>query len=153
LVSPPSSEQAAEKFRVFSRAYNIIFGIFQAPYYAFSQTMMAELTPAGFENMVCLYLFSPLQLFIHLHSSQQFFGLFGLSNRASSMVGPNVIQAIINKSGNNRDGFPFLFGLCTVASLVIWFGVDVVKGRKDAAGWAKEMRQKVKKVEAPVDGR
>lgn len=34
------------------RAYNVMFGLFQAPYYAFSQTMMAELTPPGFENMV-----------------------------------------------------------------------------------------------------
>ncbi|EPQ58895.1 hypothetical protein GLOTRDRAFT_135909, partial [Gloeophyllum trabeum ATCC 11539] len=37
--------------------YNVVFGLFQAPYYAFSQTMMAELTPPGFDNM--------------------FFGLFG----------------------------------------------------------------------------
>lgn len=37
------------------RAYNVVFGLFQAPYYAFSQTMMAELTPPGFDNMVsCL---------------------------------------------------------------------------------------------------
>jgi hypothetical protein len=35
-----------------SRAYNVVFGLFQAPYYAFSQTMMAELTPPGFDNMV-----------------------------------------------------------------------------------------------------
>ena len=34
------------------RAYNVVFGLFQAPYYAFSQTMMAELTPPGFNNMV-----------------------------------------------------------------------------------------------------
>lgn len=33
-------------------AYNVVFGLFQAPYYAFSQTMMAELTPPGFDNMV-----------------------------------------------------------------------------------------------------
>ncbi|TFY67506.1 hypothetical protein EVG20_g3925, partial [Dentipellis fragilis] len=32
-------------------AYNVVFGLFQAPYYAFSQTMMAELTPPGFDNM------------------------------------------------------------------------------------------------------
>lgn len=101
-------------------AYNIVFGLFQAPYFAFSQTMMAELSPPGFDNM--------------------FFGLFGLSNRASSMIGPNVIQAIINKSGNNWDGFPFLFALCTVASLVIWFGVDVQKGRRAAVMWAAERR-------------
>ncbi|KAJ4483184.1 autophagy-related protein 22-like protein [Lentinula aciculospora] len=100
--------------------YNVIFGVFQAPYYAFSQTMMAELTPPGFDNM--------------------FFGLFGLSNRASSMIGPNVIQVIINNSGNNWMGFPFLFALCFTASLVIWFGVDVKKGRRDAVAWAKDIR-------------
>lgn len=52
----------------------------------------------------------------------QFFGLFGLSNRASSMIGPNVIQAIIDNTGNNWKGFPFLFSICTAASIVIWFG-------------------------------
>ena len=35
-------------------AYNVVYGLFQAPYYAFSQTMMAELTPPGFDNMVRL---------------------------------------------------------------------------------------------------
>ncbi len=83
--------------------------------------MMAELAPPGYDNM--------------------FFGLFGLSNRASSMIGPNVIQAIIDKSGDNWKGFPFLFALCTAASLVIWFGVDVEKGRRDAIRWAGEVRQ------------
>jgi len=101
-------------------AYNVVFGLFQAPYYAFSQTMMAELSPPGFDNM--------------------FFGLFGLSNRASSMIGPNVIQAIIDNSGNNWKGFPFLFALCVSASLVIWFAVDVEKGRHDAVKWAVENR-------------
>ncbi|KAF5371301.1 hypothetical protein D9758_004260 [Tetrapyrgos nigripes] len=101
--------------------YNVVFGLFQAPYYAFSQTMMAELTPPGFDNM--------------------FFGLFGLSNRASSMIGPNVIQAIIDNTGNNWMGFPFLFALCTSASVVIWFGVDVTRGRKDAVAWAEGIRK------------
>ncbi|KZS89109.1 MFS general substrate transporter [Sistotremastrum niveocremeum HHB9708] len=101
-------------------AYNVVFGLFQAPYYAFSQTMMAELAPPGFDNM--------------------FFGLFGLSNRASSIIGPNVIQAIINDTGNNWDGFPFLFGLCLAASLVIFFWVDVPKGRRDAIAFAERRR-------------
>jgi len=101
-------------------AYNVVFGLFQAPYYAFSQTMMAELSPPGFDNM--------------------YFGLFGLSNRASSMIGPNVIQAIIDKTGNNWKGFPFLFALCTAASITIWFGVDVEKGRRDAVAFAKAHR-------------
>lgn len=56
------------------------------------------------------------------------------------MIGPNVIQAIIDRSGNNWMGFPFLFALCSCASLVIWFGIDVTKGRRDALAWAEEVR-------------
>ena len=41
---------------IFCRVYNVLNGIFVTPYYAFSQTMMAELTPPGFDNMVGLYL-------------------------------------------------------------------------------------------------
>lgn len=70
----------------------------------------------------------------------QFFGLFGLSNRASSMIGPNVIQAIIDRTGDNWKGFPFLFALCLCASVVIWFGVDVTTGRRDAVAWAEKHR-------------
>lgn len=46
--------------------YNILFGLFQAPYYSYAQTMMSEVTPRGYENM--------------------FFGLFGITNRAVSHV-------------------------------------------------------------------
>ena len=88
------------------------------------QTMMGELCPPGYENM--------------------FFGLFGLSNRASSIIGPNVIQEIINKSnGNNWMGFPFLFALAFVASLVIWFGIDVERGQSDAVAFALRRRKVV----------
>lgn len=43
-------------------------------------------------------------------------------------------------AGNNWKGFPFLFALCTAASLVIWFGVDVEKGRRDAVSFAAAYR-------------
>lgn len=56
------------------------------------------------------------------------------------MIGPNVIQAIIDNTGDNWKGFPFLFALCTAASLVIWFGVDVEKGRRSAVKWSEEQR-------------
>jgi hypothetical protein len=42
--------------------------------------------------------------------------------------------------GNNWDGFPFLFALCTAASLIIWFAVDVKKGRRDAVAFADSKR-------------
>ena len=39
-------------------------------------------------------------------------------------------------------GFPFLFALCASASLVIWFFIDVEKGRRDAVAWAEGIRKK-----------
>ena len=80
----------------------------------------------------------------------QFFGLFGLSNRASSMIGPNVIQIIIDRSEDNWKGFPFLFALCAAASLIIWSCVDVTKGRRDAVAWADGQRKKDPKVDVPT---
>ena len=78
--------------------------------YAYAQTMMAEVTPRGCENM--------------------FLGLFGITNRASCIIGPNIIQAIINATNNNWLGFPFLVALCAFAGVVIWF-VDVEKGKEN----------------------
>ncbi|KAG0151263.1 hypothetical protein CROQUDRAFT_57235 [Cronartium quercuum f. sp. fusiforme G11] len=68
--------------------YNVIFGLFQAPYYAYSQTIMAELSPPGFENM----------------------------------------------------GFAFLFPICLISSLIIWFTVDIERGKLDAATWAADQK-------------
>ena len=55
--------------------YNILFGLFQAPYYAYAQTMMSEVTPRGYENM--------------------FFGLFGITNRAVNIL-PLYLSIITN---------------------------------------------------------
>ncbi|KAK7561016.1 hypothetical protein IWX47DRAFT_889115 [Phyllosticta citricarpa] len=117
--------------------FNVLFGLFQAPYYAYSQTMMSEVTPRGYENM--------------------FFGLFGITNRASSIIGPNVVQAIINNTNNNWMGFPFLVALTTSASIVIWF-VDVAKGRENCRKFVEERkllrttRESGRPVEEILDG-
>ena len=63
------------------------------------------------------------------------------------MIGSNVVQAIIDSSGNNWKGFPFLFALCFTASLIIWVGVDVPKGRRDAIAWADNQRKKGSEVD------
>jgi MFS-type transporter involved in bile tolerance (Atg22 family) len=70
----------------------------------------------------------------------QFFGLFGLTNRESSIVGPNVTQVIIDGTGNTWQGFPFLFAICFASALIIWLAVDVPKGRRDAGRWVEEQR-------------
>ncbi|KAE8373153.1 hypothetical protein BDV26DRAFT_285341 [Aspergillus bertholletiae] len=99
--------------------YNVVFGLFQAPYYAYAQTMISELMPQGYDNM--------------------FFALFGITNRASSIIGPNVIQAIINNTQNNWMGFPFLFAICTAAMIMISF-VDVDKGRQDGRKFVQKKK-------------
>jgi len=78
--------------------------------------------------------------------------LFGLTNRASSILGPNVVQAIIDKTGNIWHGFAFLFAICLAPSLVIWLTVDVPKGRRDAERWAAERRSAVYDIRSRSDG-
>ncbi|KXG46935.1 Major facilitator superfamily domain, general substrate transporter [Penicillium griseofulvum] len=99
--------------------YNVVFGLFQAPYYAYAQTMISELMPRGYDNM--------------------FFALFGITNRASSIIGPNVIQAIINNTHNSWMGFPFLFAICAAAMITICF-VDIKKGREDCRKFTEQRK-------------
>lgn len=105
-------------------AYNIVFGVGQAPYYAYSQAVMADLTPPGGEGM--------------------WFGLFGLTNRASSLIGPNVCAAIIERTGKDWAPFAFLTPICLAATLVIGLGVDVEKGHRDALDFADRKRGSVR---------
>ncbi|KAN0137282.1 Autophagy-related protein 22-like protein [Lactarius tabidus] len=100
--------------------YNALAGLTTGPAYSFTQTMMSELTPPGFEYL--------------------FFGLLGLFSRTASVIGPNVIQAIIDKNGNNWKAFPVLFVIGALGCLVMAFGVNVPKGRYAAAQWAAEKR-------------
>jgi hypothetical protein len=64
----------------------------------------------------------------------------------SSIIGPNVIQAIINNTQNNWMGFPFLFAICAVAMVAIAF-VDVEKGREDGRRFVEAHRGFAARVE------
>jgi hypothetical protein len=46
---------------------------------------------------------------------------------------------MINSTNNNWTGFPFLFGICTAASIVIWF-VDVEAGRENCRKYVEERK-------------
>ena len=116
--------------------YSVVYGLVVGPNYSISQTMMGELTPPGFEYMVGVALWSQAPV-AHI---TQFFGLFGLSNRSASILGPNVIQVIVDKKGNNWKVFPVLFALSALGCLVAWFGINVPKGRLAATQWAAEKR-------------
>ncbi|KAJ5467646.1 Major facilitator superfamily domaingeneral substrate transporter [Penicillium sp. IBT 31633x] len=88
-------------------------------FFQYAQTMISELMPHGYDNM--------------------FFALFGITNRASSIIGPNVIQAIINNTRNSWMGFPFLFAICAGAMITICF-VDIKKGREDCRKFTEQRK-------------
>lgn len=39
--------------------YNVLFGLGQAPYYAYAQALMSDLCPPGYEGMFCMSHSSP----------------------------------------------------------------------------------------------
>jgi hypothetical protein len=70
--------------------------------------------------------------------------------KQSSIIGPNVIQAIINDTQNNWMGFPFLFAICAMAMIAIAL-VDVEKGRENAREFAEAHRQRRTTVRGRTD--
>lgn len=100
--------------------YNVYFGLFQAAFYAYAQTCMADLTPAGYEMM--------------------FFGLYGIMNKSSSWIGPFVTSAITDDTGNSWAGFPFVWALCLVAWIMLFF-VDMEKGQKDCIAYSNAKKE------------
>ncbi|KAI0368007.1 hypothetical protein BV20DRAFT_949065 [Pilatotrama ljubarskyi] len=91
--------------------YQAYYGLMVCPWYAYSQTMISEVSPLP-------------QMFL-------FFALFSVIGKTSAFIGPLVSSAIITASGNN-DNYPFVF-LFTLGALstVFLYLVDVEKSRKE----------------------
>ncbi|KAI0091109.1 autophagy-related protein 22-like protein [Irpex rosettiformis] len=91
--------------------YQAYYGLMVCPWYAYSQTMISEVSPLP-------------QMFL-------FFALFSVVGKTSAFIGPFVTSAIITASGNNDSmPFAFLFALGTASTVFLWF-VDVDKSRKE----------------------
>lgn len=74
--------------------------------------MISEVTPRGREFL--------------------FFSLFSIIGKTSSFIGPLVSSAIIDDSGgNNSTPFYFLTALSAVSFLVLVFGVDLERSRRE----------------------
>lgn len=93
--------------------YQAYYGIFVCPWYAYSQTMISEVTPRGREFL--------------------FFSLFGIVGRTSAFIGPIVSSAIIDDTGNNSSPFYFLFTLSLVSCFWLILFVDIKKSRIEQA--------------------
>ncbi|KAK5552630.1 hypothetical protein LTR46_009368 [Exophiala xenobiotica] len=93
--------------------YQTIYGLFVCQWYAYSQTMISEVTPRGKEFL--------------------FFSLYSIVGKTSAFIGPLVSSAIIDASptGNASLPFYFLFGLSLLSFLLLFFFVDLKKSRKE----------------------
>ncbi|KIM84203.1 hypothetical protein PILCRDRAFT_6481 [Piloderma croceum F 1598] len=103
--------------------YQAFYGLMVCPWYAYSQTMISEVSPLP-------------QMFL-------FFALFSVVGKTSAFIGPFVSSAIITGSGgNNNMPFAFLFGLGTFSTVFLYL-VDVKKSRTECEEFiVAEMRRK-----------
>ncbi|KAL2441498.1 hypothetical protein ABEF95_015172 [Exophiala dermatitidis] len=93
--------------------YQTFYGLFVCQWYAYSQTMISEVTPRGKEFL--------------------FFSLYSVTGKASAFVGPIVSSAIIDADpkGNNSLPFYFLFGISLLSFGLLFFFIDLKKSRRE----------------------
>lgn len=120
--------------------YQTFYGLFVCQWYAYSQTMISEVTPRGKEFL--------------------FFSLYSIMGKTSAFIGPIVSSAIIDADpkGNNSLPFYFLFGLSLMSFLLLFFFVDLKKSRREQERFlqkeaaAKERRASIISQRHPITG-
>jgi len=98
---------------------------------SYSRTLLSELTPPGLES--------------------EFFGIFELTDKGSSWIGPFVVAMIYETTGSMRLAFPYCIIMIVGAMLFLYFCVDVEEGIKECRSlktmmWVRA-RRKHKKVD------
>ncbi|KAK4045942.1 Autophagy protein 22 [Microbotryomycetes sp. JL201] len=95
-----------------SVVFGVVFGAFQA----FSRTCFSELVPSS--------------------QSARWFGLYSITDKSSSFLGPLLVATITNASGEIRHGFWLIFTMLLL-SLPILAQVKMENGRQDAEQFDK----------------
>ncbi|KAH9053769.1 MFS general substrate transporter [Lactarius vividus] len=96
---------------VFAVYFGAVYGAFQS----YARALYAEIIPPGEEA--------------------RWYGLFSITDKSSSFIGPLVVGLLADKTGNIRYGFLFLVAMLW-AALPVLAGVDVERGRTDARAWS-----------------
>lgn len=97
----------------------VVFGSVYGAFQGYARAFYAELLPEGEEA--------------------RWYGLFSITDKSSSFLGPLVVGVIADVTGNIRYAFFFLVGMIWVAvPILAW--VDVEKGRKDAREYVYRAR-------------
>jgi UMF1 family MFS transporter len=92
----------------FSFLYGLILGSLQS----YSRTLFCSVIPKGSES--------------------QFFGLYEITDKGSSWIGPLVLSAVYAKTGELRYALIFLFFMLFIPCVMISFFVDFEEGKKAA---------------------
>ncbi|KAF9445237.1 MFS general substrate transporter [Macrolepiota fuliginosa MF-IS2] len=95
----------------------VIFGSVYGAFQGYARAFYAELIPAGEEA--------------------RWYGLFSITDKSSSFLGPLVVGIIADVTGNIRWAFFFLVGMVWVGAGIL-AGVDVERGRRDVKGYVYE---------------
>ncbi|KAF9170014.1 Autophagy protein 22 [Mortierella sp. AD011] len=97
------------------------FGFLIGAVQSFCRSMFAGLVPRGRES--------------------EFFGLYAITDKGSSWLGPLAVATITDITHEIRHAFVFLLVLLSLPIPIIYFGVDMNQGRLDADKASLELQQ------------
>ncbi|KAF4122651.1 MFS transporter, UMF1 family [Geosmithia morbida] len=87
-----------------------IFGLVMGGLGSYCRSLYGELIPPG--------------------SEAAFYALYAITDKGSSVFGPTIVAAIIDRSGSIRPAFWFLAALVGLPAPLVWF-IDVERGRRE----------------------
>ncbi|KAG8931549.1 Autophagy protein 22 [Tulasnella sp. 418] len=94
----------------------IYFGSLYGAFQSYARSVFSELIPHGEEA--------------------RWYGLYSITDKSSSFLGPLVVGVIADATGNIRFAFFFLVVMLLLPIPILVFNVDVDKGREDALAYA-----------------
>ncbi|CCL99290.1 uncharacterized protein FIBRA_01306 [Fibroporia radiculosa] len=120
--------------------YQAYYGLMVCPWYAYSQTMISEVSPMPQMYMIIA---STSSFANGIFDRFLFFALFSVIGKTSAFIGPFVSSAIITASGNN-DNYPFVFLFSLgMFSIIFLYFVDVKKSHVECEDFiAAEVQRK-----------
>ncbi|GAA5901076.1 Atg22p [Sporobolomyces salmoneus] len=101
-------------------ALAILFGTLYGSFQSYSRTVFSELVPKS--------------------QAGRWFGLYSITDKSSSFLGPGLVSIITIKTGEIRNGFWLILGFFLM-SLPILKRVDMEKGTKDAETFEAELEE------------
>lgn len=102
--------------------FSLIFGLNLGVIQSYSRCLYATLIPPGSES--------------------QFFSLFEITDKGSSWLGPAVVSAVQQSTGNTRYAFIYIAVMLIAPALLLGL-VDEKKGRADAIEFSKKRLAKL----------